>query len=379
MKLAKVLDRDVIDKSFRKLRTLLKEDEFQESGRFGEYGRTVPSAARSASQPDHSAPVKRINAFYTYCACEYLLAYEAIESRAELSRIFSFAENKLTPYARYYTTRTEDGYVAGSHGSSAKQELNYRHTFALGLIVALANQDHARLSRIRSLLLEDGVQTHQGGWHIWEGNVQSGVQPDPICSGYALILLDYFKKYSLDTSQSEQITKKLQLTIDYLLSILDRDIHLWRAPGDNYVETYQMSVWYYTLLEPYIRETRRDRFAEIHRSLGEGLSPERIQMFDSSPFGIDVKARLVYAIIATAKNAINGEYIDRANNVLKEILRERNNGRGFTTFGLTRLMILLRELEFIGLPQALGNVRTEPVLDRGVYLLGRFVRGYIGP
>jgi len=377
-KLSRAIDINQVNDKLKYLRLRLKEDEFQDADRLGEYGRSIPYGARFAAQPDHQAPIRRLNAFNTYCACEYLITYEQEESASDINRILDFAARKLSPNGAYYTTRTEDGYSAGSFNANPRVELNYRHTLGLGLTIAIANHDQERLNKIRSLMLTSNAQGESGGWHIWEADVGTGVDPDLVCSAYALILLDYFKRYSLDHTQYDVITRKLENTLTFFRDSLDNKTYLWQTPRNDYLETFQMSVLYYTLLISYLNKSDPDCARNIYKALGQSISPEKISLLDGRNHSFDVKVRVAYALIMLS-GVGDSKYEERAIELLVEKLNGQLAVRELTTYGLTRLTILLQEIKKITSSAATTEEKQKQPLNTLGHFLGSFVRGYVGP
>jgi hypothetical protein len=139
-----------------------------------------------------------------------------------------------------------------------------------------------------------------------------------------------------------------------------------------------MSVWYYTLLNPFLKQSNPNCVRKIYEAFGRSISEQRLSLLEGRNISFDVRIRLLYALIIF-NDLRNADYQDRAAKLLSEILIDPPPFSGLTTFALTRLLILLQEAK-----RMMGSLETKKekyhwsVRTFG-YLLGSIARGYWEP
>lgn len=360
------------DEILNYLEIFLREDEYTDLDRIGEYGKQVPTIVRQSSQPDQSAPMTRINAFYTFCAYEYYTSFSPQKNITEITRISNFVKDKLKNFY-YYRTRSADGYTVGGYYHDSQYELNIRHTLALALILAAENTDQKRLEKIKELLLADDSQSKEGGWFIWETDKKLGNAPDPVCSGYALILLVYFLEYSLNNSEKEILQEKISITVRYMIKKLDIECFLWLSPRNDYFETLQMSTWYLSLLHKYLIEIDPAMPIKIMAKINSSISSNKIHTLIGHPIGTDIILRIIILTYRFSQYTTFNE-LKRALQVLIEQLNNYKGIKNITTYTICNLLYLLQENNI----KSKKEIKSETV-DTLVRLLGSLIRGYFGP
>ncbi|MCP4582348.1 MAG: hypothetical protein GY839_12100 [candidate division Zixibacteria bacterium] len=377
-KISKALDKASTEKAFKYFRRMLKNDEFQKD-RIGEYGFNVPSSFRSPSQKDSTAPTQRINAFYTYCAFEYYKLYEGNSTEFEQDRILSLVSNKLASDSYYYINRIEDGYMTGTHDSIPHLELNYRHTFALSLILALDDKDTNKLRRIKELILTDGVQAKNGGWPIWEKDTNNNAATDIVCSCYAVILLDYFLKRSIENKQKLKLKEKLDRTFDFFIDSLDKDSYIWRDNSDSYAGSHQMTTWYFTIISEILFLKDREYGFKICNSLLKAISKSNIQLLGDNAISWDIKIRICTILINFSEyfcKSVDKRVIE----LFREILISHEKITSLTTFALTRILmtlkIIMEDSIYSKSMSSNDDLNLHRILGLTGTLLGRFFKEF---
>ena len=342
-----VLRIDNIKDIHRTFLDMLKADEFAELVRLGEYGRTVPSAARKGSQPDGLAPNKRISAFYTYCAYEYFYLSSFDTYDKDRLRIEDFVRRKLSPEWAYYLTRGDDGYVIGAPSAAPYSDLNFRHTMALGLTLTLAGNDGHAIDALRSRVLEGGAQAPNGGWAIWGSDGGKSDRTDPIATGYAILLLQEFARFPLSPPEKDRIQVMLKRSADYLMGIFSPTDGVWVVPKNSAIESTQMACWYYDVLNgiPHIVPT--ESIAPVIVALEQKVQDNSfLNMLRISEIGDDVLLRAAITLLGESQDPRNAQRAGA--NALVNALRDHLKLRGLTTYSITRILLLLESMMKVG-------------------------------
>jgi hypothetical protein len=220
--------------------------------------------------------------------------------------------------------------------------------------------------------LSDHAQQADGGWPIWEYDANAQLGSDLVCSGYALILLDFFAHRSADPAEAVLLKNRLAATERFFLEHLDKGALLWLDPRGGYLETYQMSSWYFSLMREPLSKVDPRLDEVVITALAEILKVEPEHPIRSEPLFHDVYARVASLILHVGPCG-TVSHRDAAVEAFASLVTHYQSLKWLSTYALTRLLILLTRVQeaqhYDGSPPEQAESRAERI----THLLGAFV------